>query len=96
MSCAFEFSKLGAKVVLVARSENSLKDISLKINQNGGESIFSVVDVSVESDCEKMIEETISKYGKIDILVNNAGISMRSVFLFAREKMRDCDCRARQ
>ena len=80
-SCAFEFSKLGAKVVLVARSENSLKDISLKINQNGGESIFSVADVSVESDCEKMIEETILNFGKIDILVNNAGISMRSVFL---------------
>ena len=80
-SCAFEFSKLCAKVVLVARSESSLKDISFKINQNGGESIFSVADVSIESDCKKMIEETILKFGKIDILVNNAGISMRSIFL---------------
>ena len=80
-SCAFEFSKLGAKLVLVARTEKTLKDISIKINQNGGNSIISVTNVSIELECEKMIKETISKYGKIDILINNAGISMRSVFL---------------
>ena len=31
-------------------------------------------DVSKESDCIKLIEETVSKYGRLDVLVNNAGV----------------------
>jgi dehydrogenase/reductase SDR family member 7B len=37
-------------------------------------------DVSVEKDNEKLMSETIKKYGKIDVLINNAGISMRAMF----------------
>ena len=32
-------------------------------------------DVSVVSDCERLINETVKELGKIDILVNNAGIT---------------------
>ena len=38
------------------------------------------IDVSDEADCENLINEAISNYGKIDILINNAGISMRALF----------------
>ena len=31
-------------------------------------------DISKKEECEKIIEYTIKKYGKIDILINNAGI----------------------
>ncbi len=79
-SCAFEFSKLGAKLMLVARSEKKLEEISDKINLNGGNSTFFVADVSVEKECNEMVQKTISYFGKIDILINNAGISMRSIF----------------
>ena len=37
-------------------------------------SIAIQADVSKESDCIKLIEETIKKYDRIDVLVNNAGI----------------------
>ncbi len=79
-SCAFEFSNLGAKLMLVARSEKKLQEISNQINQNGASSVFCVTDVSLKQECEKMIEKTISHFGQIDILINNAGISMRSIF----------------
>ncbi len=80
MSCAFEFSKLGANLMLVARSEKKLIEISEEINKKGGNSIFSVTDVSIELECNEMVQQTISFFGKIDILINNAGISMRSIF----------------
>ena len=80
MSCAFEFSKLGANLMLVARSEKKLIEISEEINKKGGNSSFSVTDVSVELECDEMVQKTISFFGKIDILINNAGISMRSIF----------------
>jgi NAD(P)-dependent dehydrogenase (short-subunit alcohol dehydrogenase family) len=31
-------------------------------------------DVSKESDCIRLIEDTIRQYGRMDVLVNNAGI----------------------
>ncbi len=79
-SCAFEFSKLGANLMLVARSEIKLREISEEINKNGGNSTFFATDVSIEKECNEMVQKTISFFGQIDILVNNAGISMRSIF----------------
>ena len=38
-------------------------------------------DVSIESDCKRLVEVAISKFQKIDILINNAGISMRAEVL---------------
>ena len=38
------------------------------------DSIAILADVSKESDCIKLIEETIKHFGRIDVLVNNAGI----------------------
>jgi glucose 1-dehydrogenase len=38
------------------------------------DSIAIQADVSKESDCISLIDETIKKYARIDVLVNNAGI----------------------
>jgi 3-oxoacyl-[acyl-carrier protein] reductase len=32
-----------------------------------------VADLTKNDDCKRLIESTISKFGKLDILVNNAG-----------------------
>lgn len=37
-------------------------------------------DVSVESDCKKLIDAVVAKWGGVDVLINNAGISMRALF----------------
>ena len=79
-ACAMNFSKRGANLILAARSEEKLKLLCEKLNTNSVSSFYCVVDVSIESDCKKLIEFALSKYGKIDILVNNAGISMRALF----------------
>ncbi|EJF11067.1 short-chain dehydrogenase/reductase SDR [Pontibacter sp. BAB1700] len=34
----------------------------------------------MEADCERMVTETVNRYGKLDVLINNAGISMRALF----------------
>tara|TARA_B100001250_G_C19622958_1_gene710242 strand:- start:83 stop:886 length:804 start_codon:yes stop_codon:yes gene_type:complete len=79
-ACALEFSKKGANLVLVARSEEKLKAVCDKINSNQSQAFYIVTDVSIESDCKKMIDFAIDKFGSIDILINNAGISMRALF----------------
>lgn len=64
----------GAKVVLAARRAEKLKAVEQRIIENGGEAFSVSADVSVREDCDRVVEETIAKYGRIDVLVNNAGI----------------------
>ena len=45
-----------------------------QIRQGGGEAIFIKADVSQASDAERMVKQTVEKYGRLDILCNNAGI----------------------
>tara|TARA_Y100000589_G_scaffold104124_1_gene98448 strand:- start:5511 stop:6314 length:804 start_codon:yes stop_codon:yes gene_type:complete len=80
-ACARELYKKKARLVLVARSETKLNELALEINNDGGSAISVIADVSIESDCAKIIDKTIEAYGSIDVLINNAGISMRALFL---------------
>lgn len=70
----------GAKVVLCARSEDKLKAIVDEIRAKGGEAVYCVVDVVNESDCKRLVDTTVEKYGGIDVLICNAGLSMRALF----------------
>jgi dehydrogenase/reductase SDR family protein 7B len=80
LACARAFAAKGSKVVLAARSEEKLNQIFQDFDCNGHDCMAVKTDVTIQSDCENLINKTIAKYGKIDILVNNAGISMRALF----------------
>ncbi|HEY3780793.1 MAG TPA: SDR family NAD(P)-dependent oxidoreductase [Fimbriimonadaceae bacterium] len=41
-----------------------------------GEIHTVIGDVRNEADCDRLIQETMDKYGRIDILVNNAGVML--------------------
>jgi short-subunit dehydrogenase len=59
----------GAKVALVSRSLNKLREISQKLPL----SFVVPADTSKPVEIKKMIKKVKKHYGKIDILVNNAG-----------------------
>lgn len=79
-ACAETFGKAGAKVVITGRNKENLVKVSGTLNMEHIENFPIVADSSQEADCEKVVRETINKYGKLDILINNAGISMRALF----------------
>lgn len=64
-----KLSEKGAKTVLVGRNEESLENISKDLK---GESLIVVADISKKSDVKKVVEKTLTKFGRIDSLVNNA------------------------
>lgn len=80
-SCAEEFAKRGANLVLAARQYVTLCEITADLEKRYGIKAVAVqADVSKESDCEQLIKQALVTFSCIDILVNNAGLSMRALF----------------
>ncbi len=77
---AREYAANGAKVVLGARQEDKLAQITAEITSQGGEALYSVCDVVVPQECERLMAKAIEAYGAIDVLICNAGLSMRAIF----------------
>jgi NAD(P)-dependent dehydrogenase (short-subunit alcohol dehydrogenase family) len=80
LATASEFLRQGAKVVLAARRFELLQQIEKDFLRAGYDAYAVKTDVTVESECQQLVEKTIGKYGRLDILINNAGISMRALF----------------
>lgn len=69
-------------IVINYRNENEeLKKVVEEIETNNIKCIAVKGDVSSFEDCEKMINETIGKLGRIDVLVNNAGITKDTLLM---------------
>lgn len=68
----------GARVVTCGRNHDKL--YSLQTTFASKPFVAVAADVSVESDCEKLVQTAIKSFGGVDILINNAGISMRALF----------------
>lgn len=80
MAAARVFAGYGARLSLAARSIEKLEALAKELSDDSSRILCTKTDVSVEADCQRLIEETLSHFGRIDILVNNAGISMRAPF----------------
>jgi 3-oxoacyl-[acyl-carrier protein] reductase len=71
---ALRFGQEGANVVVAARRLALCEQTVSQIHKQGGKAWAIQTDVTDEQQVERLIAETISRYGRIDILVNNAGI----------------------
>jgi len=69
----------GAAVAINGRTESKLVSVAEEIRTAGGQVAMSVGDVSIRSDCDRMIETAVSTFGGIDILVNNAQATVPNV-----------------
>ena len=74
-ACSVAFVKEGAKVVIVYLNETKdANDTRDYIKSLGGDCILIKGDITSHAFCKKIVNDTLSRYGKIDILVNNAGV----------------------
>ncbi|HSF67785.1 MAG TPA: SDR family oxidoreductase [Nitrospiraceae bacterium] len=71
---ALRFGAEGAKVVVTARRMTLCEQTVAQIAKGSGEAWAIQTDVADESQVERLIQETVKRYGRLDILVNNAGV----------------------
>ncbi len=75
-------------VVVVNYISNSgrAKGLVTNIREKGGEAHAICADVAKSDDVNRMIDETVEKYGRLDVLVNNAGILKGGLLMLLDEK----------
>ena len=74
------FAQKGAVVVVTDINIESANETFNRIKENGGDGLVLQVDVCKAEAVEKMICDTVNRYGRIDFLFNNAGAALNGEF----------------
>ena len=77
---AYDLSGSGANCVLFGRNEDKLAETLLLCEEQGGQAISVIGDVSQPDDCERLVDEAVKRFGGIDVYISNAGLSMWASF----------------
>ncbi|WP_457160210.1 SDR family oxidoreductase [Mycobacteroides abscessus] len=73
-SAARLFASLGAQLVLSDVDEANGIQVAGEICKSGGDAIFVHADVRDEQSIDKLVAESVARYGRIDCALNNAGV----------------------
>ena len=67
-------AKQGAAVTLAGIPAGGLAAVASEITAEGGRCLAVSADVTVESDLETAVRQTVDAFGKLDVVVANAGV----------------------
>jgi NAD(P)-dependent dehydrogenase (short-subunit alcohol dehydrogenase family) len=68
------FAEEGANVVITGRRLELGQRVAEEIRQRGGRGVFVEADHTQAEACARVLERTLTDFGRVDILFNNAGI----------------------
>lgn len=71
---AILFGEEGARVMCADIDGDGVKLTARHIVDGGSEGAAIQVDVSQDADAQRMVRETVERWGRLDILFNNAGV----------------------
>lgn len=79
LASAVVLAREGASVMMCSRSAEAIDAAAEQVRreattaENGGTACGTVADVTKPADIERLVSETLARFGRIDILVTNAG-----------------------
>ncbi len=99
---SLHLAQAGAAVVVTGRSETSTRELPGSIGETcvaiealGGRALAVRADVTVDDDLQRIVDNTMSVFGRIDVLVNNAAyLEVRGGFLDGTVAALDASFRA--
>lgn len=79
-AAAHAFAKEGARLVLAARSTETLHEVAKECAAHGAQAVIVSTDISDESQVEALMHSTIEAFGRIDMCVANASVYSYGTF----------------
>jgi citronellol/citronellal dehydrogenase len=70
---ALELARAGAQVAICGRRPEPLEATREALEAAGAECLALPADVREHEEVEALVDETLSRFGRVDVLVNNAG-----------------------
>ncbi len=83
---AADLAEKGAHVVIADLNADAARQTASKISAGGNNAIAVAVDVSSRASVKALIDQTVSRFGRLDVMFNNAGISQTCPFLKVTEE----------
>ena len=75
------FTAAGAKVTIVGLEADAVRQAADEMRSAGGDVLGIHADITKQPDVDRLMAETLDRFGRLDVLVNNAGRSMRGKVL---------------
>ena len=75
----------GTSVSIVGGRAARAEAAAARVRQAGAESVALTADVNIQGDCERMVAETLNRFGRLDIILNAVGGGAGTA-LFAAEQ----------
>ena len=73
-ACMEMFSKEGARVIGVSRTQANLDETLSAVSEAGGSGIVVAADLSTPEGAQRAFDAAMAEYGRVDVLVNAAGV----------------------
>jgi NAD(P)-dependent dehydrogenase (short-subunit alcohol dehydrogenase family) len=70
---ASTLAEAGADIVAASRTAAELEETASEVRKQGHKCVTMPTDITKSDQLKKLVDATLSNFGKIDILVNNAG-----------------------
>jgi 2-dehydro-3-deoxy-D-gluconate 5-dehydrogenase len=70
-------AEAGAAIAIAGRNQAKSEAAAADLAKLGVATAVLTADVTDEAQCRRMVDDTVSRLGRLDILVNNAGINIR-------------------
>ena len=74
------FAREGAALGLVDKDGDALKKVADAIEKDGGKVVTVAGDVTIKQDVQRLVDETVARFGPVTVLVNNAGVTLTRPF----------------
>ncbi len=86
---AVGFAQAGAQVAIADVTLERSEEVAERVRVVGGEALALAVDATQEAECDRIVAETIARFGKVDIIVNAIGGGAGKVLYDAEVYPRD-------
>ncbi len=77
LAIASRFAEEGARLAICGRDRRKLEAAAAELAPTGAEVLAVAADVSHPDDVERLVRETVERFGRLDIVVSNAGTHLQ-------------------